>query len=584
MNRSKDTQINLASSAANTAFDIFGTVHNPIKAELESKSIAIPEKDLIQFSIEDSLTKQELREWKRMPQSKKDRVIKKFERSSSYKKLQSTEEKYKQEQEDKEKAENKNKSSNSNNSSNVSNDSQTNQSASMSETANQGAEKSAEGAGEAASKATETAGEAASKGVEAGASAGAAASTSGVSEVVKVAIKAEKKMIQNIKDAVSSSSNKKDAAMDEEVQGTAKQNGVMQTIVAVLALAVTFMVNAIGLLILPLIVIIVAVVVVVVVVVTIISAIASLIQSGVQTITGAIVGMFSPNVVNYAAEVSQSAEANSVSEYVGVILAIMEVESAGEGNDVMQASESMGLAPNSLTPSDSIKQGVHYFSNLITMANNKGCDLDTAIQAYNYGPGFIDYVADRGKKYTYELAEEYAKEKSGGKTVEYKNQIAIDKNGGWRYDYGNMFYVQLIKQYLYSYDNPKVQAIVDEAMKYYGTAYVWGGSNPDTGFDCSGLTSWCFSTVDITIPRTAAGQYEATTRIEKIEDAVAGDLVFFTKTDELQSDGITHVALYLRDGKVFEAGDPLGIWSVYDEWHQEHYVGCGRVEELFKNE
>lgn len=579
MNQGKDTQINIASSAANTAFDIFGKVHNPVKAELDSKSIAIPEKDLIQFSIEDSLTKKELREWKRMPQSKKERVIKKFERSNAYKKLQSTEEKFKQEKENKEKAESKNKSGSSN-----SNASQEKAGGPMAESTGQSAERSAKGASEAASKATETAGEAASKGVEAGASAGAAASTGGTSEVVKAAIKAEKKMIQNIKDAVGSNSNKKDAAMNEEVQGTAKQNGIMQTIVAVLAVAITFIINTIGIILLPLIVIIVAVVVVVVVVVTIISAIASLIQSGIEMIAGAIVDFFSPDVVSYSSEVSQSAEANSVSEYVGILLAIMEVESGGAGNDVMQASEAMGIAPDSLDPSESINLGVKYFAKLITTANDKGCDLDTVIQAYNYGSDFIDYVADRGKKYTYELAEEYAKEKSEGKKVEYNNQIAIDKNGGWRYDYGNMFYVQLIKQYLYSYENSKVQSIVDEAMKHYGTAYVSGGSNPDTGFDSSGLTSWCFSKAGITIPKTAQGQYEATKRIEKIEDAVAGDLVFFTKTDEQQSSGITHVALYLGDGRVFEAGDSLGVGDVYDEWHQEHYVSCGRVEELFKSE
>ena len=67
-------------------------------------------------------------------------------------------------------------------------------------------------------------------------------------------------------------------------------------------------------------------------------------------------------------------------------------------------------------------------------------------QSYNYGGGFLDYVAGHGKKYTFELAESFAREKSGGKKVTYTNPVAVEKNGGWRYSYGNMFYVLLVSQ------------------------------------------------------------------------------------------------------------------------------------------
>ena len=55
------------------------------------------------------------------------------------------------------------------------------------------------------------------------------------------------------------------------------------------------------------------------------------------------------------------------------------------------------------------------------------------IQSYNYGGGFLDYVAGHGKKYTFELAESFARDKSGGKKVTYTNPVAVEKNGGWRY-------------------------------------------------------------------------------------------------------------------------------------------------------
>ncbi|EQI16630.1 lysozyme-like family protein, partial [Clostridioides difficile Y21] len=45
-------------------------------------------------------------------------------------------------------------------------------------------------------------------------------------------------------------------------------------------------------------------------------------------------------------------------------------------------------------------------------------------------------MAGKGKKHTFNLAESFAREKSGGKKVTYANPIAVAKNGGWRYGYG----------------------------------------------------------------------------------------------------------------------------------------------------
>ena len=97
---------------------------------------------------------------------------------------------------------------------------------------------------------------------------------------------------------------------------------------------------------------------------------------------------------------------------------------------------------------DSIKQGCKYFSELLKSAEAKGCDINTVVQSYNYGGGYIDYVAKNGKKHSLTLAENFARDKSGGKKVAYTNPIAVARNGGWRYAYGNMFYVELVSQYL----------------------------------------------------------------------------------------------------------------------------------------
>lgn len=267
-----------------------------------------------------------------------------------------------------------------------------------------------------------------------------------------------------------------------------------------------------------------------------------------------------------------------IEEYVNYILAIMQVESGGKGEDVMQSSESLGLPPNSLSTEESIKQGCKYFSELITGIESNGCDINTAVQSYNYGGGFTSFVASSGKKYTYELAEQFSKEKAGGVKVDYPNPIAIPVNGGWRYNYGNQFYVKLVSQYLTvtKFDDETVQIIMDEALKYQGWEYVFGGSTPETSFDCSGLTQWTYAKAGITLPRVAQAQYDATQHMP-LSDAKAGDLVFFHSTYDAGT-YVTHVGIYVGDMKMYHAGDPIGYSDLNDPYWQAHLIGAGRIQ------
>ena len=73
----------------------------------------------------------------------------------------------------------------------------------------------------------------------------------------------------------------------------------------------------------------------------------------------------------------------------------------------MQSSESLGLPPNSLDTESSIKQGCKYFASLLSYCKNQGIDdLNVAIQSYNYGGGYVGYVAGKGKKHTFRLLAE----------------------------------------------------------------------------------------------------------------------------------------------------------------------------------
>jgi len=286
----------------------------------------------------------------------------------------------------------------------------------------------------------------------------------------------------------------------------------------------------------------------------------------------------SEEVLVHKPMVEKYAKEYGIEEYVNVLLAIIQVESGGTAEDVMQSSESLGLPPNTLGREESIKQGVKYFASLLQTSERNGSDLNAVIQSYNYGGGFLGYISNRGNKYSFELAESFSREYSGGEKVSYPNPIAIPINGGWRYNYGNMFYVQLVSQYLVTtrFDDETVQVIMDEAIKYKGWKYVYGGASPTTSFDCSGLTQWSYRKAGINLPRTAQEQYDVTQHIP-LSKAEAGDLVFFHSTYNAGS-YITHVGIYLGNNRMFHAGDPIGYADLTSSYWQQHLVGAGRIK------
>jgi cell wall-associated NlpC family hydrolase len=83
---------------------------------------------------------------------------------------------------------------------------------------------------------------------------------------------------------------------------------------------------------------------------------------------------------------------------------------------------------------------------------------------------------------------------------------------------------------------------------YLGVPYVWGGSVPATGFDCSGLTRFVYQQLGVELPHYAAAQFAMFTKLDPAELA-PGDLVFF----EPQFDGPGHVAIYAGGDQIIEA-------------------------------
>ena len=81
------------------------------------------------------------------------------------------------------------------------------------------------------------------------------------------------------------------------------------------------------------------------------------------------------------------------------------------------------------------------------------------------------------------------------------------------------------------------ETLVEAARSRLGVPYVWGGTDPDYGMDCSGFTQWCYSQIGMDIPRTTYSQAAAAETIS-VSEAKPGDILY--------SGG--HVGLYIGDG------------------------------------
>ena len=118
-------------------------------------------------------------------------------------------------------------------------------------------------------------------------------------------------------------------------------------------------------------------------------------------------------------------------------------------------------------------------------------------------------------------------------------------------------------------------AIYKEAQKYVGTPYVWGGSTPETGFDCSGYVCWVYNQNGYDVGRTTAnGLWNKSQHISEA-DAKPGDLVFFKGTYD--TPGMSHTGIYLGNDMMVSAGDPIKYANIHSSYWEKHLAGFGRL-------
>lgn len=141
-----------------------------------------------------------------------------------------------------------------------------------------------------------------------------------------------------------------------------------------------------------------------------------------------------------------------------------------------------------------------------------------------------------------------------------------------------------------SIDSPQTQAVHGdmivadtftkvkaEAEKYLGYPYVWGGSSPETSFDCSGFVSWVYNHSGWSIGRcTAQGLYNICTPVSEGE-VQPGDLVFFKGT--YATYGVSHVGIYMGNAEMLHCGDPISYADLTLPYWKQHFFAYGRLPE-----
>lgn len=280
----------------------------------------------------------------------------------------------------------------------------------------------------------------------------------------------------------------------------------------------------------------------------------------------------SPEVEALRSIVMEYAVQYGIEDYINLLLAVIMQESGGTCNDVFQASESLGLPPNSLSMEESINQGVKVMSARLkaagVMENTDIINIRLALQGYNFGGGYITYALMRDGMWTQENTNSFAKEYSNGIK---RTGAAANNMGIWAY--GDQYYsAHVLRYYVCSFSSEGNGTIVSIAESCLDCPYQWGATGP-TSFDCSGLVFYCYKNSGkyTGMRLTASGYKNVAMQITEAE-ALPGDLVFFTKN------GITHhIGIYVGNGQMIHAPRPGQKVKYATVYRQNEDVTFGRL-------
>ena len=162
-------------------------------------------------------------------------------------------------------------------------------------------------------------------------------------------------------------------------------------------------------------------------------------------------------VMNYRTLVREVLDEQDTVANEELVLAMIYTETKGKVSDVMLSSETMTGQKNSiLNNKESIRQGVQTLSTNLNLAQKKKVDVWTAVQAYNFGRSYIDYIAKHGGENTIDLAKKYCKDVVApslgnvtGKTYAYYHPIALLHGSKLYINGGNFYYSRQVRMNMY---------------------------------------------------------------------------------------------------------------------------------------
>lgn len=118
-----------------------------------------------------------------------------------------------------------------------------------------------------------------------------------------------------------------------------------------------------------------------------------------------------------------------------------------------------------------------------------------------------------------------------------------------------------------------LSSLLGYAEGYMGTAYVWGGTSPDPGFDCSGFTQYVFRHIGVNLERTSQEQYLEGAPVAE-NNLQPGDLIFFST----YTSGASHVGISIGNGLMVDAeADGVIIDNITNAYWAPRYLGARRI-------
>ncbi|EPR13556.1 C40 family peptidase [Ruminiclostridium papyrosolvens] len=119
--------------------------------------------------------------------------------------------------------------------------------------------------------------------------------------------------------------------------------------------------------------------------------------------------------------------------------------------------------------------------------------------------------------------------------------------------------------------------LIAYAREFEGVRYVYGGTNPQTGFDCSGFVGYVYKKFDVNLNRSAQGMYSNGVKVSKAQ-LKAGDILFFDASSRKASGQIDHAGIYIGGDTFIHASSSNGKVRVQKlSEYRGTYIGAKRV-------